>query len=322
MKEYTVVFSLKPAVKLPSALENIILNFESEKDPRKIVISKIEENVTGASIQSGLLFRVFIRAENLKEAVNEAKSFADGIVSFITLVTGIGLDIPLEELAYEITPTVEEREFIQFFHDPLHMTVSRRTLDHQLLTLLIDMTMKLKPDDRERVGRAIQWYRIGSMTPNVFDKFNCFWIGLEALNPILQEKFSVGNDPIKCPKCEYEWVPTPTVSGIRTFIQTNIPEGRELYRRFHNLRVDLVHSRKGLGTLRKEVVDLVPRISEVLFRAICFLLGIAEWDKIPYKGILEKVPLRIELEAVLVGGDPKSLGPEGRDSFLSQNTKS
>ncbi len=62
----------------------------------------------GSKIQSGLQLRVFLEAENLKEAINEGKGFADGIVSFITLVSGVGLKIPAENLAYEITPKVKK----------------------------------------------------------------------------------------------------------------------------------------------------------------------------------------------------------------------
>lgn len=316
MKEYTVLFSLKPAVRLPREIENVVLNFDEPENPKRIIISKIEEKWSGYTIQSGLRLRVFLKAKNLKNAVEEAKSFADGIISFITLITGVGLDIPTEELAYEITPKIEERDFLQVFYDPIPMPISRRTLNCQLLISLIDKVIKLNPKERDRIGRAMQWYRMGSMTPNIFDKFICFWIGLESLNPIFQEKFSVKDDPTNCPHCGYKWVSTPTVSGLRTFIQTKIPEGKKLYRRIHDLRVNLMHSKKRLDILHKEASDLVPKIAEILFRAICFLLGIAEWDKIPYKKIMEKVPLRIELEATLIGGEASSLGPKGCDPFF------
>jgi hypothetical protein len=316
MKEYVVCLSLEPAVRFQPNIDNIILNFEEPEKPKKIIISKIEKTLSGCNVQSGLHFRVFLKANNIKEAINEAKSFTDGIISFITLVTGVGLDIPIEKLAYEITKNVKERDFLQVLHDPLHLPISRRTLDHKLLTLLIDKIIKLEPSLRERVGRAIQWYRMGSMASNIFDKFNCYWIGLEALNPILQEKFSVGDDPVKCPACGHEWIHIPTVSGIRTFIQTKIPEGKKLYKRFHRLRVNLMHSKRALETLYGEATSLVPKIAEVLFRAICFILEVANWEKIPYKGILEKVPLRVELEAILVGGEPESLGPDGQDPFF------
>jgi hypothetical protein len=69
LKEYVILLSLKPAVRLDPQLDNILLNFEV-KEPKKIMISKIQETISGSKIQSGLSLRVFLRAENLKEAVN------------------------------------------------------------------------------------------------------------------------------------------------------------------------------------------------------------------------------------------------------------
>ena len=91
MKDYLILLSLKPAVRLDPKIDNLMLNFEDPEKPKKVIISKIEEMISGSRIQSGLTLRVFLSSENLKEAVKEAKSFADGIISFITLITGVGL---------------------------------------------------------------------------------------------------------------------------------------------------------------------------------------------------------------------------------------
>jgi hypothetical protein len=316
LKEYVVLLSLEPAVRLNTKLENITLNFDEVKEPKKVIISKIEETISGSRIQSGLSLRIFLSAENLKEAINEAKSFADGVISFITLATGVGLAIPSESLAYEITPNTSERDFIQIYHDPFRLAISRRTLNHEQFIQLMDHFMKSEAETRERIGRSIRWYRMGTATFDVFDRFNCFWIGLEALNPILQNKLKVGDDKTKCPKCHHEWISTPTVSGIRLFVQTKIPEGRKLYKRSHALRINLMHSKENLRKLHAEATELSPRIGEVLYRAISYLLGIKQWENIEYRKIFEKVPMRIELEATLVNGEPKALGLNGEDPYF------
>jgi len=316
LKEYVILLSLKPAVRLDPKIDNVLLNFDEAKRPKKVIISKIEETISGCKIQLGLSLRVFLSAKNLKEAIKEAKSFADGVVSFITLTTGVGLDIPSENLAYEITPKTFERDFIQIYHDPFRIAVSRRTLNHEKFTQLMDHVIKSNPEIRDRIGRSIRWYRMGATTFDVFDRFNCFWIGLEALNPILQKKLKVGDDKTKCPKCRNEWVSTPTVSGIRLFVQKKIPEGKKLYKSFRELRINLMHSKEKLGRLHSDAVELSFRIGEVLFRAICYLVGIEQWESIEYRKILEKVPMRIELEATLVNGEPRSLGLNGKDPYF------
>jgi hypothetical protein len=313
LKEYVILLSLKPAVRLDPKLENIMLNFDEVDKPKKVIISKIEETISGSKIQSSLSLRVFLSAKNLKEAINEAKSFADGVISFVALTTGVGLDIPSENLAFEITPKTSERDFIQIYHDPFRIAMSRRTLNHQQFIQLMDYFMKSEVETREHIGGSIRWYRLGTTTVDVFDRFNCFWIGLEALNPILQNKLKVGDDKTRCPKCQYEWVCTPTVSGIRVFVQTKIPDGKKVYKRSRELRINLMHSKENLTKLHAEATELSSRVGEVLYRAICYLLGIVQWENMEYRKILEKISMRIELEAPLVDGEPAALGLNGKD---------
>jgi hypothetical protein len=313
LKEYVILLSLKPAVRLDPKLENIMLNFDEVDKPKKVIISKIEETISGSKIQSSLSLRVFLSAKNLKEAINEAKSFADGVISFVALTTGVGLDIPSENLAFEITPKTSERDFIQIYHDPFRIAMSRRTLNHQQFIQLMDYFMKSEVETREHIGGSIRWYRLGTTTVDVFDRFNCFWIGLEALNPILQNKLKVGDDKTRCPKCQYEWVCTPTVSGIRVFVQTKIPDGKKVYKRSRELRINLMHSKENLTKLHAEATELSSRVGEVLYRAICYLLGIVQWENMEYRKILEKISMRIELEATLVDGEPAALGLNGKD---------
>jgi len=319
VKKFVVNLVLKPAVRIePGKLD---LTFIGTRRKTRLVVSKIEQTTQRGRFQTGLHMRVFIEAENVMQAREETKSFVDGITSFITLVTGVGLQTPKEELAYEITPKVEKREFIQIFNDPLDVQVSRRTLNHKLFNDLLDRALKLDSLSHSRVARAVQWYRMGASTFNIFDKFNCFWIGLESLNLLLQKKLSVENDPIKCSRCGHEWVSLPTISGIRTFIKTSLNDHTKLYQRIRRLRINIMHSRYGLDKLLKEAEDLTPKTAEILFRAICFILELEEWKTISHTPILAQVPMRIEVEGHLVGGEPNSLGLNGEDPRLQIKQK-
>ena len=77
----------------------------------KIEITSIREKIAGVEVQVGLSFRVFLSSDSVSDAIESAKSFTDGIVSFLTLVTGKGMETPREEIAYEITPNKLERDF-------------------------------------------------------------------------------------------------------------------------------------------------------------------------------------------------------------------
>jgi hypothetical protein len=313
LKPFVVILSIKPAVRLPKNLGTLELNFPEPEGLKKVIITKIEEEIVGTLIQTGLRFRVFLYADNAKNAVDSAKSFVDGLVSFMTLTTGRGMNIPEEEIAYELTPNVQEREFLQVFHDVPIRLPSRRQVDPQCLIDFIDKQLKLKTPFAEHIARAGRWYRLGATVTDVFDQFNCFWIGLEALNPLLQQKLSVKDDLVVCPECKHKWVATPTVSGIRLFVQAKMKEDKNLYRNIHQLRIDIMHSKKDLQALQEMASVYVPKTGEVLFRAICFLLGFNDWATMTHGPILREFPMKGELHGVLVGGDPNSLGPDGQD---------
>lgn len=315
MKKYLVTFAIKPAVCVDSQIQKIDFTFNEPDGTKRVIISKIEEEIGQQKIQTGLFLRVFLDAHSVNEAKEKAKSFVDGVVSFITLVSGVGLQVPLENLAYEVTQEADKRDFLQVFYDILKVQYSRRRLDHALLTKIIDNTLKLDSLSYYGVARAIRWYRMGALTFDIFDKFNCFWIGLEALNSVLQRKLSVGNDPIRCPKCGHEWVATTTLSGVRTFMH-KLQDGHQLYRRCHDLRVAIMHSTRQLSEILSEAKELAPKMAEALFRAICFVIDMENWNILSYKPVLENVPMRIEIEGYLVGGDADSLGPDGEDPHL------
>lgn len=319
MKPFVIVLSLKPAVRLPQNLGRLELNFAEPDGLKKVWISKIEENIKGTPVQIGLRFRVFLNAQDIRAAIDSAKGLTDGIVSFLIMVTGRGMETPREEIAYELTPDVQERDFVQIFYDVPFKSASRRQVDPKSLIDFIDRQMKLEAPFSEHLIRAIRWYRMGAMVTDIFDQFNCFWIGLEALNPLLQQKLSVKDDPTTCPKCGHRWISTHTVSGIRVFVQNKMEEGKTLYQNIRQLRNYVIHSTKGLHNLRESVAIYAPKIGETLFRAICYASGFEEWATMTYGIILKEFPARLELQCWLVGGEPPSLGPDGQDPHFELN---
>ena len=323
MKPYVVVLSVKPAVRLPQNIGKLELNFTDPTGPKQLIVTKIEEESAGTIVQTGIRFRVFIDSETIQNAVYSAKGFVDGIVSLITMLTGKGMEIPREEIAYELTPDVSRREFLQIFYDVPLKSASRRQVDPQLLSDFITKLFEIKPPFSEHIIRAIRWYRLGATVTDPFDQFNCFWIGLEALNPLLQEKLSVKDDQACCPKCGHKWIATPTVSGIRAFMQNKLPLEKNLYRNIHQLRIDIMHSTKKLRELSESVATYTPKTGEILFRAICFLVEFANWESMAHGAILKEFPIRGELRAILLGDNPSLLGPKGQDPHfeLSQNIR-
>jgi len=86
LKPYVVILSTKPAVRLPKNLGTLELNFPEPDGLKKVLITKIEEESADTLIQTGIKFKVFLKAENVKKAIDSAKSLTDGIISFMTML--------------------------------------------------------------------------------------------------------------------------------------------------------------------------------------------------------------------------------------------
>lgn len=323
MKPFVVIFGLKPAVGIERKINNFDFTFNEFDGAKRVIIMRLEEKINNQLVQTGLLFRVYIQAENVNHARDRAKGFVDGVIGLLTFATNVGLSIPKEILAYELTPNTEEREFLQIFHDPANITVSRRMINHDFFIRFTDRIYKQGEATYHNIARALRWYRMGILTFDIFDKFTCFWIGLEALNPLLQEKLGASHESkkVKCAKCGNEWVVSnPTVSGIKCFVNDKM-QNPPLYKSFHELRVKLLHSTCELGKIGQEINELTPKLAETLFRAVCFVLDFEDWVSLPYKEILESVPLRLEVEGRLLGDYSGNLGFDGRDPHLEPSHK-
>lgn len=317
MNKYVTVFTAKPAVKLKPGISKIDLIFLEGKKSIRAIVEKIEEpDNAGSIVQTGLKITVFIEASNLDEAIREGGTRADGIMSLMTLVTGVGIPVVRRELGYEVTPGKSERAFIQFFHDLRVKPQSRRELDHTVHTKIIDKTLGIDRNWADRIFRAVRWYRSGVSSRDVFDRFACFWIGLEALNPLFQEKLNVKDDTTSCPECGHTWSPVPTVSGIRIFVKNHIRDGDKLYRKIRSLRIHIFHSRKSLYNIIGDVKDLSPKLGKILVSAILFLLEYEDWETLPKDVITNIFPIKTALIGKLIGGDPRQLGPHGKHPHL------
>lgn len=146
LKPYLVVLIAKPSARLPESVGRIELNFNDPDSPKKLIIEKIEEESAGTLVQTGVSFRVFLDSESLTEAINSTKNFADGIVSFITLLTGKGMESPLEQISYELTPNAQKREFRQIFYDVPMKKPSRRQVDPtNLSSISLIKPLRLNP---------------------------------------------------------------------------------------------------------------------------------------------------------------------------------
>lgn len=298
-RPYRTVLHSKPAVSMPDNLQQLILNFPNEHNST-VAITQISENIQGQQLPIGLEFRVKLDATSLQEAIQNSTSVVDGVASFISMVTGIGIPIPKPMICYEISEASKEHDFMQIFDNISFNNPSRKRLSPDKLLEKITAFYNLSDTIvSSRIARAIRWYRLGTGTIDAFERFNAYWIGLEALNPLLQTKMGVDDDKTTCPECRHQWA-SPTVSGIRAFCAQHIEDGTNLYRRNRDLRINIMHSKERLSLLASEAASLAPLTGNVLLGAVDFLLGTQKpW--ISHSEVLTNAnPFRLEVDGKLI----------------------
>ena len=317
MKSFMVLFVLKPAVKIDRKIDGMNFTVDEVDGTKRVYIHRLEEIIVGRVVQTGLVFRVYLASEDIGGAKFKAKGLVDGIVSFMSFATGVGLQIPVEILMYETTPENGEKDFLQVFWNPATIQLSRRMVDPPFLTRVIDNALKQGPSFH-RIARAINWYRLSMMSSNIFDKFNCFWIGLEALNPLLQEKFDIIDMPkdVICAECGHKWqITDKSIVGIKSLITVKMND-KALFVKLRTLRRDLLHSTCELGKVNDDTRQLTPKLGEILFRAVCLLLDFPDWNTLEYREAFESIPMRLEVEGKITGEFPSTFGLDGNDPYI------
>jgi hypothetical protein len=306
LKKYRVILTAKSGARLPEKVR-LDLNFTelNSENSRVIVENILEKDPTGVLVPIGLRYVVEITASSLDDALTKGTALSDGVTSFVSLSARLGLPVARQELIYEITPGISDREFLQLFHD-LRVDLPKKSIDPAFLITSVERAIDEKDErKRDRISRAVRWYRKGAVSTDVFDRFISYWTGLEALNPLLQDTFRV-TDPSQATG--------PTVTGIRAFMQKFYSV--DLYRRAHVLRVDLVHSTKPLGTLTSEATNLEIPIGEALRRSIYFLLGSDVQQDGEGQTRSATIPMTMVLVGTIHGTDPNELGPPGEQPHL------
>jgi len=299
---YRVISHAGPATVFEKPGGELVLRFPTpDRGFETLVIRELGERISDNFVPTGLEFRAEVRSSSIEEAVARGASLADGVASFITLVSGVGTPIVRPMLCYEITQGKSEREFRQFFDDVTFLSPSRRFLPHEQLLDRIDRFYKIQePAVSERIIRAIRWYRWGTGSPDPYDRFVAYWIGLEALNKILQERLRIEDDKTDCPKCGHSWVTTPTVSGIRAFVRQFLEDGGRLYQRMHALRISVMHSNAPLDSLTSEIAELAPKAGNALLAAVFYLLSIDPPWNFPAQILTNAFPFRVVVKAKIL----------------------
>ncbi len=256
-------------------------------------------------------FDVKLPANTVDEAIRVAGRTADGVASFITLVTGVGIPVIRPAKIMETTDGKTERDFMQFFDDIPTGQASRDVVDpHQLIEAIDKFGRIADKKVQDRVARAVRWYRQGTIHIDPFDRFSSYWIGMEALNKALQDSlkpkdtYSVNLDE------DSKSRDAETMSGAKEFIIRYFDGTGKLFKELRDYRVKIMHSTTNLQGLSSGVASLTPRLGDILTSTIYYLCAIPSPWKTNTTIISNALPLRAALEAKVLSDKAEDAYPE------------
>lgn len=248
----------------------------------------------------GLFLDVRLEAADRGVALAAARTLLEEVEAALAFATATGVSHSRPVIAYQRDG--EGTRVLQYDRLPVLAAV-RRQLDRDRFRTFWDALQACDPDRRDRVQRAMAWYRKGMFEELVLDRFQSWWNGLEALNPRLQEKHNLptqGPDR-PCPHCGEAVPGGPIASGIQFAVeQVSEPAA---WRQLRVARNDIVHGRRPLGESSARIQPVLEVLGHALRDAVLDPVDVPAADRPAFRGTPLAIPH--EYEAQLEYGLPQ-----------------
>ncbi len=315
MPEFNVLYTVSPALRIDEPMK---YEFRDQgKTIATVVVGKLtEKDAEGGEYQIGLEIHAILEAEDIEDAMSRGRELSEGVLSVMSFCSGVGIPHLETDLAYETTPEIENRSFIQYFGVP-HSQVSKGSLDTKTMnTLTVAFDTVADPKTSDRLGRAVRWYRKAARETDMIDRFSSYWLGLEALNPTLEKHYAAKRFKYTCPECGHQWE-HQGLSGVKALLENEFDDGIEIFRRLRELRVSIQHSTKTTDVLYLEATELAAPLREAVITGVLAILNLKDLKSVLMKHeITNAIPIRIAVPAIIHGKDPNNLGCPGEDPHL------
>lgn len=253
------------------------------------LVMDAQRQVDGGRIieHMGLFFRCDVRASDLLEGVRRAKSMALHISDELSAASCAAIADAELTLAYGSARGRQDRPALLPVRNSPSVRRPRRDFDEPRFREFIRRLGSYRQADGSkgrRVMRALHCLRKSMLEADVVDSFEDLWRGLEAMNPLIREKFGLATtEALICPRCKRvvacecgerqtraaDWL------GIAHSIEKLAGHPAATARLLRNRRIDIVHA-------RADVMDSIAGLDQLVIIARRSLLaGIAEELGIP-----------------------------------------
>lgn len=303
---YKILLELKPAAQLESFGEGLFTVRTT-----KFTLKEIP-HPTFRDIPIGLEMLGEVAANSIEEAWRIVLEQAEGIASIICFLTRVGM--PNVELlcGWESTPKMTRGPFIQFYKLPIE-PVSSRNLRRVGFEGIADRLESAKRKDR--IARAMRWYRKGLNSVDSIDRFTYFWIGLENLNGPFIDRYNIRPEKASC-QCGEAYAPCAKCGaesyrqdprGVRYFISKRTKFNVETYEQMLRLRHDIVHGKESTAHLRQEAGRLAGLAEETIASGVRELLEFDDDVEVPENPISNAIAFTVRFDGIIQGPDLASV---------------
>ena len=219
-------------------------------------------------------------------AINKAEAYISYLNDVLVFVQGAAIGDPKPFMAIDLDPRFPNREFAQAIYFDFPEFRSRRRLDIDNLRLFFEERLEAFNDQRgkRRLVRALHLLRRSHLERDPIDRFEDLWTALEAINPLVRQKYSIHRDysvdcsncrsPLACQNCGQAVTTVDNLSGMRHVICDMLDE-EDQWPALRRMRVAIVHSLDD----PKEIAEDIPPKIEVLRKAL--IAGILDLLDVP-----------------------------------------
>lgn len=179
---FRAIFSVEPAVRIGKEMK---LSF----DYGELILKEIIHSEMG--IAKSLLFDVTLNSTDCETAISSARGVVIRALDWISFLTATSLSNPRILKCYDVTPKRTEGKFERYYYIDFLDPISTRQSDITEMSLSYESILKHSESHQDRLYRAMHWYRLAIQSEDYLDKFTLTWIGLETLNPPLEEYYKL-----------------------------------------------------------------------------------------------------------------------------------
>ena len=166
-RKYCVVLKARSSIRLNGRGE---IKFEQGNN---VILCRymdiLAKDQHGTDLHVGIQAEIELNASSLDEAVRKGGEIGDVFLTFMSFTARAGVEPLQPHLAYDITPGVADREFVQFIYNIDLPVVAKRALEGDRFRKLLETIQK--SEYKQRIGRAMRWYRKSLLEHDVLNKF-------------------------------------------------------------------------------------------------------------------------------------------------------